>query len=294
MRKRNKNKVIEIDECSGFCNGVVRAIQKAEQELAENRSLYCLGDIVHNSQEVERLRKIGLETINNKQFRELKDVKVLLRAHGEPPETYKIAEKNGIQIIDASCRVVLALQQKIKSAHENFPEAQIVIFGKNAHAEVLGLEGQIDYTAIIVEDEDDLDKVDFSRQIFLFSQTTMPIEGFEKIVSKIRSKLIEGVDFRYYDTICRQVANRTREVLDFAKRFEAVIFVGGEQSSNAKVLYNVCLSINLNTMFVSSVDDINFNRLKYCNTIGICGATSTPVWLMKEIKKTVEEKYRKK
>ena len=281
--------LIEIDTQSGFCNGVVRAIDKAEQELATSGGLFCLGDIVHNSQEVERLRKIGLQTIDNKQFRKLKDVKVLLRAHGEPPETYKIAEKNGIKIIDASCRVVLALQQKIKNAHENFPDAQIVIFGKSGHAEVLGLEGQINYTAIIVENEDDLDKIDFSRQIFLFSQTTMPLDGFEKIVSEIKNRLQKGVDFRYYDTICRQVANRIPEIRKFAQRFDLVIFVGGQKSSNGKVLFEVCRSVNKNSLFVSSVEDIDFQQIKKAKSIGICGATSTPVWLMEEVKAKIEK-----
>jgi len=280
--------IIEIDAQSGFCNGVVRAIDKAEQELATSGGLFCLGDIVHNSQEVERLHKIGLQTIDNKQFRELKDVKVLLRAHGEPPETYKIAEKNGITIIDASCRVVIALQQKIKNAHENFPNAQIVIFGKRGHAEVLGLEGQINYTAIIVENEDDLEKIDFSRQIFLFSQTTMPLDGFEKIVSEIKNRLQKNVDFRYFDTICRQVANRIPEIRRFAQRFDLVIFVGGQKSSNGKVLFEVCRSVNKNTIFVSSVEDIDFEQIKKAKIIGICGATSTPVWLMEKVKNSIE------
>ncbi|MDR0828517.1 MAG: 4-hydroxy-3-methylbut-2-enyl diphosphate reductase [Prevotellaceae bacterium] len=279
--------IIEIDEQSGFCNGVVRAIQKAEQELANNKSLYCLGDIVHNSQEVQRLQNIGLQTIDNKQFKELKNVKVLLRAHGEPPETYRIAEQNGIQIIDASCRVVLALQQKIKSAHENFPNAQIVIFGKSGHAEVLGLEGQIDYSAIIVENEDDLEKIDFSRQIFLFSQTTMPLDGFEKIVNIIQLRVEKGVDFRYYDTICRQVSNRISEIKKFAQRFDTVIFVGGNQSSNGKVLYEVCRSVNKNAIFVSAPEDIDLKKVKSSKSIGICGATSTPVWLMENVKKQI-------
>jgi len=282
--------IIEIDKQSGFCHGVVRAIQKAEQELSANGGLYCLGDIVHNSQEVERLCKIGLQTIDNSQFRTLKNVNVLLRAHGEPPETYKIAEQNGIKIIDASCRVVMALQQKIKTSHENFPDAQIVIFGKRGHAEVRGLEGQINYTAIIIENESDLNKIDFSRQIFLFSQTTMPLDGFEKIVAQIEQRLQKGVDFRYFDTICRQVSNRIPEIRKFAQRFDLVIFVGGQKSSNGKVLFEVCRSINPNTLFVSSVEDIDFEQVKDVKTIGICGATSTPVWLMEEVKKSIEQR----
>ncbi|MDR2684733.1 MAG: 4-hydroxy-3-methylbut-2-enyl diphosphate reductase [Prevotellaceae bacterium] len=281
--------LIEIDTQSGFCNGVVRAIQKAEQELVEDGQLYCLGDIVHNSQEVRRLRNIGLKTIDYKQFKELKDVKVLLRAHGEPPETYKIADKSNIKIIDASCRVVLALQQKIKNAHENFPDAQIVIFGKNAHAEVLGLEGQIDYTAIIVESENDLENIAPDKQTFLFSQTTMPLDGFEKIVNAIKNKLNNGVDFRYFDTICRQVSNRIPAIREFAQRFDTIIFVGGIKSSNGKVLYEVCKSINKNTFFVSTSEEIDFQQIKHSKSIGICGATSTPVWLMENVKTHIEK-----
>jgi 4-hydroxy-3-methylbut-2-enyl diphosphate reductase len=282
--------LIEIDQSSGFCNGVVRAIQKAEQELAKDGHLYCLGDIVHNSQEVQRLRKNGLETIDNKQFRELSDVKVLFRAHGEPPETYRIAERNNIKIIDASCRVVLALQQKIKDAHENFPNAQIVIFGKNAHAEVLGLEGQINYTAIIVEGEDDLEKIAPDKQTFFFSQTTMPLDGFAKILEAIEKRLNNGVDFRYFDTICRQVSNRIPEIKKFAQRFDTVIFAGGHKSSNGKVLYEVCRSVNPNTIFVSAPEDIDFEKIKHSKSIGICGATSTPVWLMENIRRHIELK----
>jgi 4-hydroxy-3-methylbut-2-enyl diphosphate reductase len=284
--------IIEIDRQSGFCNGVVRAIQKAEQELSLNQHLYCLGDIVHNSEEVERLRKIGLQTIDKQQLASLHDVKVLLRAHGEPPETYKLAKKNNITVIDASCRVVLALQQKIKVAHESFPDAQIVIFGKNGHAEVLGLEGQTSYTAIIVENNDDLRKIDFSRQIFLFSQTTMSLEGFQHIVNEIKKQLQPNVDFKYFDTICRQVANRISEIRIFAKKYDIILFVSGTNSSNGKVLLSVCKSENPKTYIISSTKNIDFEQIKDAKSIGICGATSTPAWLMEEVKNFVEKELR--
>jgi 4-hydroxy-3-methylbut-2-enyl diphosphate reductase len=281
--------LIEIDEQSGFCNGVVRAIQKAEQELAFCGHLYCLGDIVHNSREMERLRKNGLETINRQQLRKLKAVKVLLRAHGEPPETYQLANDNNITIIDASCRVVLALQAKIKKARENFPEAQIVIFGKSGHAEVIGLEGQTNYSAIIVENGDDLDKIDFSKQIFLFSQTTMPLEGFNQIVNEITKRIEKDVVFQYFDSICRQVTNRIPDIKVFAKKYEIVLFVSGQNSSNGKVLFDVCKSVNENSYFISSAEDIDFEIIKKAQSVGICGATSTPTWLMQHIKQHIEK-----
>lgn len=282
---------IEIDSKSGFCHGVIRAIRKAEQELADSGSLYCLGDIVHNSEEVSRLNRTGLQTINQEQFKQLKNTKVLFRAHGEPPEIYKIAKENNITVIDASCGVVLGLQQKIKRAHEEFPEAQIVIFGKKGHAEVVGLEGQISYSAIIVENESDLNKIDFGRHIILFSQTTKSIEEFENIVSKIKEQLKKGTDFQYFDTICRQVSNRIPELKEFAKRYELIVFVSGKNSSNGKVLFEVCKAINPNTMFVASLQDLDFCVINRFASIGICGATSTPIWLMQAIKQKIESYF---
>ncbi len=284
-----KKIIIEIDKQSGFCPGVIKAINKAEQELKSADRLYCIGDIVHNSEEVLRLNKIGLSTVNKQEFGQLKNTKVLIRAHGEPPETYIMARQNGISIIDASCSVVLALQRKIKKAHESYPDAQIVILGKKGHAEVVGLEGQIDYSAIVVEDELDLDKIDFGRHIILFSQTTKSIEEFENVVTQIKENIVAGVRFEYFDTICRQVSNRIPELRDFVSRFQYIIFVSGKNSSNGKVLFQVCKSVNPNTFFVSSLADIDFDSIKGAESIGICGATSTPVWLMNEVKDKIEE-----
>ena len=268
---------IEIDVRSGFCHGVIRAIRKAEQELNTDKSLYCLGEIVHNSEEVSRLNRKGLQTIDKEQFMQLKDTKVLFRAHGEPPEVYDIARRNNITVVDASCGVVLALQQKIRKAHEESPDAQIVILGKKGHAEVIGLEGQIGYSDIVIENESDLNKIDFSRQIILFSQTTKSVEEFNSIVAKIKENLKEGVDFRYYDTICRQVSNRIPELKEFASR--------------GKVLFDVCRSVNPNTMFVASLNDIDFDNIEHFSSIGICGATSTPIWLMEAVKEKIEHYF---
>ena len=274
----SKSIKIEIDVRSGFCHGVIRAIRKAEQELNTDKSLYCLGEIVHNSEEVSRLNRKGLQTIDKEQFMQLKDTKVLFRAHGEPPEVYDIARRNNITVVDASCGVVLALQQKIRKAHEESPDAQIVILGKKGHAEVIGLEGQIGYSDIVIENESDLNKIDFSRQIILFSQTTKSVEEFNSIVAKIKENLKEGVDFRYYDTICRQVSNRIPELKEFASRYELIIFVSGKNSSNGKVLFDVCRSVNPNTM-------------EHFSSIGICGATSTPIWLMEAVKEKIEHYF---
>lgn len=287
----SKSIKIEIDVRSGFCHGVIRAIRKAEQELNTDKSLYCLGEIVHNSEEVSRLNRKGLQTIDKEQFMQLKDTKVLFRAHGEPPEVYDIARRNNITVVDASCGVVLALQQKIRKAHEESPDAQIVILGKKGHAEVIGLEGQIGYSDIVIENESDLNKIDFSRQIILFSQTTKSVEEFNSIVAKIKENLKEGVDFRYYDTICRQVSNRIPELKEFASRYELIIFVSGKNSSNGKVLFDVCRSVNPNTMFVASLNDIDFYNIEHFSSIGICGATSTPIWLMEAVKEKIEHYF---
>ena len=264
---------IEIDVRSGFCHGVIRAIRKAEQELNTDKSLYCLGEIVHNSEEVSRLNRKGLQTIDKEQFMQLKDTKVLFRAHGEPPEVYDIARRNNITVVDASCGVVLALQQKIRKAHEESPDAQI------------------GYSDIVIENESDLNKIDFSRQIILFSQTTKSVEEFNSIVAKIKENLKEGVDFRYYDTICRQVSNRIPELKEFASRYELIIFVSGKNSSNGKVLFDVCRSVNPNTMFVASLNDIDFDNIEHFSSIGICGATSTPIWLMEAVKEKIEHYF---
>lgn len=278
---------IEIDNNSGFCFGVMRATTTAETELAKQQPLYCLGDIVHNGQEVERLTRLGLITIDHTQLAQLHDVRVLLRAHGEPPHTYELAQKNNITIIDATCPVVLKLQQKIKQAYTTHPEAQIVIYGKIGHAEVIGLEGQTEGNAIVVEDENDLHKIDFNKPIILFSQTTKSIEGFNKLVEIIKIKITDNLHFEYHDTICRNVANRIPNIKEFASQFDVVLFVAGAKSSNGKVLFNECLNVNPRTYLVSSAEELNPEWLKDVESIGICGATSTPKWLMETIKQKV-------
>lgn len=278
---------IEIDNNSGFCFGVMRATSTAETELTKQQPLYCLGDIVHNGQEVERLTRLGLITIDHAQLAQLHDVRVLLRAHGEPPHTYELAQKNNITIIDATCPVVLKLQQKIKQAYTSHPEAQIVIYGKIGHAEVIGLEGQTEGNAIVVEDENDLHKIDFNKPIILFSQTTKSIEGFNKLVEIIKTKITDNLHFEYHDTICRNVANRIPNIKEFASQFDVVLFVAGAKSSNGKVLFNECLSVNPRTYLVSSAEELNPEWLKDVESIGICGATSTPKWLMEIIKQKV-------
>lgn len=277
--------IIEIDEDSGFCFGVVNAIKKAEEELDEKGALYCLGDIVHNSDEVERLAKKGLKIIDHDDLSKLTNTKVLLRAHGEPPTTYKVAATNNVEILDATCPVVLALQKRILKAWTENPNAQIVIYGKKGHAEVNGLVGQTQGEAIVIEHEDEIENIDYSKPIYLFSQTTKSIEGFQKLVDEIKSRMNEGVDFVYYDTICRQVANRMDNIKKFAREHDLVFFVSGKKSSNGKVLFEECKKQNANTYFVSSAEEVDINvLLGKPKSIGICGATSTPKWQMQEVK----------
>ncbi len=280
---------VEIDSRSGFCFGVVNAINKAEEELQKSGTLYCLGDIVHNSDEVERLRSKGLITITHEQMSQLHDVKVLLRAHGEPPETYALAKKNNIDIIDATCPVVLRLQRNIKGTYDSTPDTQIVIYGKKGHAEVLGLVGQTDGNAIVVEDTDQIDKIDFSRDIALYSQTTKSLEGFASMTGAISRMKAQDTHFKSYDTICRQVANRVEHLVEFAKHHEVVLFVAGAKSSNGKILYNNCLSVNPRTYLISNESHIQEEWLRDALSIGICGATSTPRWLMEKVRDRVEE-----
>ncbi len=280
---------IEIDNLSGFCHGVVTAIGKAEEELDRSGQLYCLGDIVHNNDEVERLRKKGLITITHEQLRNLKNVKVLLRAHGEPPSTYELAKQNNIEIIDATCPVVLRLQKRIKETAQKLPEAgkqppQIVIYGKHGHAEVNGLVGQTDGQAIVVQDLSEINKIDFNRDIELYSQTTKSLEGFSEIIENIKARIAPNATFHSYDTICRQVANRVNHLREFASCHDLILFVSGIKSSNGKVLYNQCKSVNPYTKLLSNADELDFSWLKGKLNIGICGATSTPRWLMEEIK----------
>lgn len=282
---------IEIDSKSGFCFGVVNAIKKAEEELDKGGTLYCLGDIVHNNLEVERLEKLGLKTINHEQFAELKNARVLLRAHGEPPSTYEIAKKNNIEIIDASCPVVLRLQRRIKDKHNNEidNDTQIVIYGEKGHAEVNGLMGQTDARAIVIEKKEELDKLDFSRNICLFSQTTKPLDGFREVIDIIESRMQNGAQFEYVDTICRQVSNRIPNIKEFATKHDIIFFVAGQKSSNGKVLFSECKKYNPNSYFVSSPDEIDPAVIKKGVSIGVCGATSTPKWQMEEVEKKIDE-----
>ena len=282
--------IISIDEYSGFCFGVTSAIEAAERELQQGQ-LFCLGDIVHNGQEVQRLEQLGLETIDYDDLRTLHNVRVLLRAHGEPPSTYRIAQANNIAIIDASCPVVLHLQKRIRDTYQqqHGTGAQIVIFGKKGHAEVIGLEGQTNNTAIVIENRKDVDRLDFARPIYLFAQTTKSVEEFEAIVAAIQERACN--QFEYHNTICKNVANRVKRLQAFAESNEVVIFVGGQKSSNAKVLYNNCLEVNPCTIFVSSTADITAAILQQCHEaerVGICGATSTPKWLMEQVKQHIE------
>lgn len=274
---------IVIDETSGFCFGVVKAITTAEEELLTHSKLYCLGDIVHNGQEVARLSAMGLITIDHNQLSEIKDGTVLLRAHGEPPSTYAMAHKNNMTIIDASCPVVLRLQQKIKEAYIKYPEAQIVIYGKIGHAEVIGLEGQTENNAIVIESEKDLHKIDLNRTIILFSQTTKSISEFNAIVDYISKSKPSETTFKYYDTICRQVANRLPNIKIFAEQFDLILFVSGQKSSNGKVLFNECKKVNPNSHLISATEQIEPEWIKGIESVGICGATSTPKWLMEEV-----------
>lgn len=279
---------VEIDIGSGFCFGVTTAIKKAEEELAKGNTLYCLGDIVHNGMECERLRDMGLITINHDDLSRLHDAKVLLRAHGEPPETYLLAQRNNIEIIDATCPVVLQLQRRIKQRYADNPDAQIVIFGKNGHAEVLGLVGQTESRAIVVENLDDVKRLDFTRDIFLYSQTTKSLDEFRRIITYIQEHIAPGAQFRSFDTICRQVANRMPNISQFAARHDLVLFVSGRKSSNGRVLFNECLRVNPNSHQIESAAEISPAWLTGVATIGICGATSTPKWLMEECRDAIE------
>lgn len=280
---------IEIDNGSGFCFGVTTAISKAEEELSKGGTLYCLGDIVHNGMECERLKNMGLITINHNHLRQLRDTKVLLRAHGEPPETYALAKENNIEIIDATCPVVLQLQRRIKSQCDNNPEAQIVIFGKPGHAEVLGLVGQTQGRAIVVAGMEDVTKLDFSHDIYLYSQTTKSLDEFHRIIDYIQQRISSDATFRSFDTICRQVANRMPNISLFAARHDLVLFVCGRKSSNGKVLFNECLRVNANSHLIEGPSEIDREWLKGIQTIGICGATSTPKWLMEQCKDAIGE-----
>jgi len=283
--------IIEIDQGSGFCFGVTRAISKAEEELTSGKPLYCLGDIVHNGQECFRLQQLGLETIDHEGFCKLHNETVLLRAHGEPPSTYQKARENNIEIVDATCPVVLHLQERIKKEYDADAKhtKQIVIFGKNGHAEVLGLVGQTEGTAIVIETVDDTKKLDFSRDICLYSQTTKSLDGFRQVVEYIKEHIQPTATFSYYDTICRQVANRMPNIREFASRHDVVLFVCGKKSSNGKALFEQCLQANPHSYMIDAASEIDTHWLESYNSVGICGATSTPKWLMEECKVRIEQ-----
>lgn len=278
---------VEIDENSGFCTGVVKAIEKAEKEL-EKGELYCIGDIVHNNLEVERLEAMGLRTIEHDEFAGLKNCRVLFRAHGEPPFSYETAQANGVEVIDASCSVVLNLQKRIRQAYETVKAkgGQIVIYGKRGHAEVIGLVGQTNGEALVVENEEDIRQIDFSRPVVLFSQTTKSLEGFQAVSDLMRRE--GGENVTVHDTICRKVANRIPQLKDFARQHDIIIFVSGEKSSNGKQLFAVCREVNPRTYFVQSAADVNPGMIAGSESVGISGATSTPVWIMEDIRRKLE------
>lgn len=289
---------VTIDKNSGYCFGVEFAIQIAEDEM-EQGELYCLGDIVHNSMEVERLSQKGLKIIDRKDLEEIKDSKVLIRAHGEPPETYQLALKNNIELVDASCPVVLKLQNRVKLAFDKMEQVkgQIVIYGKIGHAEVIGLTGQTNNKAIIVMTEDDLDQIDFNRPVTLFSQTTKSTKGFYHIKELIEERIktakgtYEELDFSANDSICRQVSNREPQLLKFAEEMDAIVFVSGKKSSNGKALYGVCKQENERSFFVENENEVDLSWFNQGDAVGICGATSTPMWLMEKVADHIKESF---
>ena len=280
---------IEIDEHSGFCFGVTTAIKKAEEELQKGGTLYCLGDIVHNSIECDRLKRMGLVTINHETFEQLHDAKVLLRAHGEPPRTYEIAKKNNLELIDATCPVVLKLQQRIKNKwlETEGKERQIIIHGQAGHAEVLGLVGQTRGEAIVVENTTQLDRIAKDKDTYVYSQTTKSLEGYKEIVAAIKNNINSDKVCESFNTVCGQVANRMNGIGEFAKAHQLIFFVCGKKSSNGKILYNECKKVNPNVFQIEGPEDIDFTMTENIETIGICGATSTPKWLMENCKKAI-------
>ncbi|WP_353137380.1 4-hydroxy-3-methylbut-2-enyl diphosphate reductase [Pseudopedobacter sp.] len=277
------NLKVTIDSDSGFCFGVVYAIDMAEDILSEDGYLYCLGDIVHNDEEVSRLKAKGLKIINHEDLKHINNEKVLIRAHGEAPETYKLALENNITLIDASCPVVLKLQNRIKSSYDS--KEKIVIFGKHGHAEVIGLQGQTNDEALVFQSMEELEQLELPQKFTLYSQTTKSTDTFYKIKQHL---LDRGYDLKANDTICRQVSNRDKDLPEFAKRYNKIVFVSGKKSSNGKVLYEVCKRHNPNTYFVSDVSELDKEMFQVGDTVGIAGATSTPMWLMEEVKQALE------
>lgn len=289
--KEREIMLVSIDQQSGFCFGVVYAIEMAEDHLRSHDRLYCLGDIVHNDEEVRRLQAKGLVIIDHAQLRELRDCTVLIRAHGEPPETYRLALENNIHLIDASCPVVLKLQNRVRRAYDE--EKQLVIFGKKGHAEVNGLVGQTGGHALVISEIEELDQIDFTRPVELFSQTTKSTDKFLRIKAEIERRAAEALldSVKINDTICRQVSNREPQLRLFAAQFDGVVFVAGHKSSNGRVLFDVCRSVNPESYFVSCADELRPEWFTGKDTVGICGATSTPMWLMEEVKKAIEDRF---
>ena len=285
--------IVEIDKRSGFCFGVINAIRAAESELKQSDKLYCLGDIVHNGMEVNRLEKMGLKSISKEEFFTLKNCKVLIRAHGEPPETYQYAKENNIELIDATCPVVLTLQEKIKSSYaKNAKEdGQLVIFGKKGHAEIIGLNGQTNHNAIILQSADDVRKINMNQPVALYSQTTKRIEDFQEIAQLVKDNIAPGVPVEIKDTICRQVSNRVPNLKEFAAKYDLILFVAGQKSSNGKYLCTICKEVNKDTHMISNTAEIDKSWFKGVKSVGVCGATSTPNWLMEEVAKWVSDNF---
>ena len=289
---------IVIDKNSGYCFGVEFAIQMAEDELDANESLYCLGDIVHNGMEVQRLNAKGLIVIDREDLQNLRDCKVLIRAHGEPPETYQIALENNIELIDASCPVVLKLQNRVKHAYDKAVEhnGQVVLYGQKGHAEVIGLAGQTKGDAIIVTSEEDLSLIDYSRPVTLFSQTTKSTKGFYTLKDQIEQRIseanaLESVEFDANDSICRQVSNREPQLQKFSREHNVIVFVSGKKSSNGKALYSVCKQENERSYFIENESELDLSWIRAEDSVGICGATSTPMWLMKQVAAHIEQAF---
>jgi len=286
---------ITIDNNSGFCFGVVYAIEMAEEILKSEDTLYCLGDIVHNNKEVDRLHALGLKVINHKQLKKLKNCKVLIRAHGEPPSTYELALKNNIQLLDASCPVVLKLQNQIKGGYEQIKNlnGQVIIFGKEGHAEVAGLLGQTNNNAIVVASVDDLEKIDFKKSIYIYSQTTKSPKAYQEITLEIekRVRMLNDANIKYIvnDTLCRQVSGREPQLKQFSNINDVIIFVSGRKSSNGKMLYQSCKDENKNSYFISDIDELESDWFIGVESVGICGATSTPRWLMESVEKAIQK-----
>ncbi len=279
-----------IEQQAGFCFGVVRAINSLEKQLQQDDNLYCIGDVVHNSMEVERLEKQGLKTISLQEFEQLHDCKVMIRAHGEPPSTYEIAKRNNIKLVDATCPMVLKLQKDVLVGYQNMKakNGQIVIFGKKGHAEVIGLVGQTEGNAIVISNEDDIDKIDMTRPLHIFSQTTKNKEDYQNIIDIIKGKHITG-EILVTDSICKKVSSRAEKIEKFAKSVDCVLFVSGKHSSNGLYLYELCKKANQNTFFITDAADIDLENIKKFEIIGISGATSTPMWLMKKIEQFVQQ-----